>query len=272
MTDLAQMAPGEGNTISSPVRKVTRVSSSKRWCFTYNNYPNDWVAQMAQGLDGCQWIGVPEVGESGTPHIQGYVEFPVKVRPAGYKGMPKQIRWEKCRGTRGQNVVYCTKGGVVGKEGNLKVPRQMKFPWENNMKTWQKDIIELIKEDPDDRGIHWYYGDGNIGKTDFCKYLCARHNGIVLSGKGADVRNAVCTYLKDTGEFPELCIFPIPMSFNTEYLSYESLENVKDMFFYSGKYEGGAVNGPRPHVLVFANSEPDYSKMKADRWVVKEIS
>jgi len=284
MTDLAQMAPGEGNTISSPIGKVKRVSGSKRWPFTWNNYPEDWVAQMAPGLDRCDWIGVPEVGESGTPHIQGYVEFPVKVRPIGYKGMPKEIHWgdeygKPAKGTRAHNIGYCTKGPnnipfswTVGKEGNLKVPRQMKFPWENNMKDWQKDILEMIKEDPNDRGIHWYYGDGNIGKTDFCKYLCARHNGIVLSGKGADVRNAVCTYLKDTGEFPELCIFPIPMSFNTEYLSYESLENVKDMFFYSGKYEGGAVNGPRPHVLVFANSEPDYSKMKADRWVVKEIS
>lgn len=280
MTDLAQMAPGEGNTISSPVRKVTRVSSSKRWCFTYNNYPNDWVAQMAQGLDGSQWIGVPEL-YTDTDHIQGYVEFPTKVRPIGYKGFPKEIHWgdeygKPCRGTRADNVGYCTKGPgnipfsyTVGMEGNLRIPRTLTFPVMD--KWWQLQVLSLIKETPDDRKIYWYWGEGNIGKTTFCKYLVVKHKAIVVSGKGADVRNAVCTYLKDTGMHPDLVVFPIPKSYNTEYLSYEALENVKDMLFYSGKYEGGQVAGPSPHLIVFANEPPDESKLWNDRWEVFEI-
>lgn len=260
---------GEGNTISSPSPYVRRVPPSKRWCFTWNNYPEDWVAPLAPGLDGSEWIGVPEVGESGTPHIQGYVEFPKKVRPAGYKGMPKEIHWEKCRGTRQENIEYCTKDGTVGKQGTLRIPRKVIFPEMD--RPWEKEILELIKTDPNDRKIYWYYGEGNIGKTEFTKYLVMKHGAIMVSGKGADVRNAVCTYLKDTGTFPELVVFPIPRSFNTEYLSYEALENVKDMCFYSGKYEGGQVCGPRPHLLVFANVPPDTTKLSDDRWVIRRI-
>ena len=43
------------------------------------------------------------------------------------------------------------------------------------------------------------------------------------------------------------------------------------MFFFSGKYEGGMVCGPNPHVLIFANDEPDTHKMSADRWIIKEL-
>lgn len=274
MTDLAPMAPGEGNTISSPdegnVGKIVRVAPSKRWCFTWNNYPENWLAPLAPVLDGSEWIGVPEVGESGTRHIQGYVEFPVKVRPIGYRGAPRDIHWEKCKGTRIHNVAYCTKDGVEGKQGTLKVPRQIKlidpsYPWE-------QDILKIISDEPDDRTIHWYWSEsGKVGKTSFSKYLTVKHGAIPVSGKGADVRNAICTYLKDKGETPDLVVFPIPRSYNMEYMNYEALENIKDMYFYSGKYEGGVVCGPCPHVFVFANEEPDYGKISEDRWKVIKI-
>jgi len=54
-------------------------------------------------------------------------------------------------------------------------------------------------------------------------------------------------------------------------MSYTGMEEIKDMFFYSGKYEGGMVCGRNPHVMVFANEPPDYDKMSANRWKVTEI-
>lgn len=271
---------GEGNTISSPSNptqgKMKRPSGAIRWTFTWCNYPTDWVAQLAHVLDGeVGWIGVPEIcPTTGTPHIQGYAEFKSRVRPAGYKGLPKQIHWgdkdgKPARGSRADNIEYCTKSGVVDKAGTLRVPRKMTFPEMD--RPWELEILDIIKEEPDDRTIHWYYGDGNLGKTTFTKYLAAKHGAIIVSGKGADVRNAVCTFLKDTGSFPELVVFPIPRSFNTEYLSYEALENIKDMCFYSGKYEGGQVNGPCPHLIVFANEPPDEHKLSSDRWRINKI-
>tara|TARA_A100001015_G_C14977737_1_gene708050 strand:- start:150 stop:989 length:840 start_codon:yes stop_codon:yes gene_type:complete len=277
--DLAHVGTsGEGNTISSPstVGPTKRPSGAPRWGFTWNNYPEDWVAQLARVLDGeVGWIGVPEIAPTTlTPHIQGYVEFKKRVRPAGYKGLPKEIHWgdansKPARGTRTENILYCVKDGTEGKAGTFRIPRTMIFPEMD--KDWELEILELIKEEPDDRTIYWYYGEGNIGKTTFTKYLIEKHGAVMVSGKGADVRNAVCTYLKDTGSFPELVVFPIPRSYDTQYLSYEALENVKDMCFYSGKYEGGQVCGPCPHLFVFSNEQPDISKISSDRWKIKCI-
>lgn len=43
------------------------------------------------------------------------------------------------------------------------------------------------------------------------------------------------------------------------------------MLFYSGKYEGGMVCGPSPHLCIFANERPDLIKLSSDRWKVFEI-
>lgn len=265
---------GEGNTIPPPILvdepepKRKRPAGAKRWCFTWNNYPADWLAPMAPGLDGSTWCCGEEVGE-GTPHLQGYVEFVAKVRPVGYRGFPLEIHWEAARGDRAQNLRYCAKEGGRW-HGNLKKVREIKFIDPNLW--WEQEILKIVDEDPDDRTIHWYWSTaGHVGKTAFTKYLVGRLDAIILSGKGADVRNAICTYVKDKKTFPDICVFPIPKSHDEHYVSYEALENCKDMCFYSGKYEGGAVVGPCPHLIVLCNFAPDQAKLSSDRWHVVKI-
>ena len=125
--------------------------------------------------------------------------------------------------------------------------------------------------EPNDRTIYWYWGEGNLGKTSFCKYLTIHHEAIALGGKGADMRNGVVEYVKTNMITPELVLINIPRSFDTEYLSYEGIENIKDMYFYSGKYEGGMVCGNSPHLFVFANAPPDTRKLSNDRWEITHI-
>jgi len=98
-----------------------------------------------------------------------------------------------------------------------------------------------------------------------------KYGAIALSGKGNDVRNGVVNYMKENGQTPELVVFPIPRSHNVDYVSYEALENIKDMYFYSGKYEGGMVCGNCPHLIVFANQPPDTFKCSMDRWKIVNI-
>ena len=266
---MAPAGSGGGNTISPPHGKAKRCTASKRWAFTWNNYPQDWVALLAPAFDGAKWIGGLEVGENGTRHVQGYVEFPIKVRPVGYKGIPTSIHWEKARKSRETNVAYCAKEATTIK-GNLRLPRVPKFPEFN--KPWQVEALDVIKTEPDDRTIYWYWShEGKLGKTTFAKYLAIEHNACILAGKGADVRNGALTYKRDAGRYPDLCVFPIPRSFNSDYLSYEAIENVKDALFYSGKYEGGTVADACPHLFVFANFPPDETRMSTDRWVIKNI-
>jgi len=211
-----------------------------------------------------------EVGEAGeTPHIQGYIRFETKKRPLEiFKSICDWVAWFSAKGTAEQNLKYCSKENAPF--FMLGFPKPVKTI--DPSYQWEKDIIEIIKDEPDDRTIHWYWSEeGCAGKTSFCKYLTVHHGAIALSGKAGDRRNGVIEYTKKNNDTPKLVCIPIPRSFNTDYLNYEGIENIKDMYFFSGKYEGGMVCGNCPHVFVFANEPPDLSKMSRDRWMIHQI-
>lgn len=262
---------GEGNTETSPPRQI---SPAKRWLFVLNNYTQSDIDEIVPTLDMlCKVYGFSkEVGESGTPHLQGYCEFINKVRPRSI-GLSKRIHWgdkdgKPCKGSRQDNINYISKDAPIAHSKGI--PKSVKLIKPDY--DWEQEVLELIKEEPHDRLIFWYWSkEGNKGKTSFCKYLSVKHGAIALSGKSSDMKNGVIQYKETNGLLPELILIPIPKSFNTDYLNYEGIEAIKDMYFYSGKYEGGMVCGNPPHLFVFANEPPDTSKMSGDRWVIRNI-
>lgn len=268
MCKLSSTSTGEdGNTKSS-----SRISASKIWCFTINNYKKKTIDSLVSLYPKeCEFLGFQkEVGEEGTPHLQGVIKFTKPVRPMTYVKLCCKPHWEKCRNFEASKD-YCRKDDTREKDTE---PYVFPKPYNINIKLydWQEKIVKIIEKEPDDRTIHWYWSKkGNVGKTTFCKWLTINHGAICLHGKGSDIRNGVLDYKIKNNNYPVLCVFPIPRSYNEEYLSYEGLENIKDMYFYSGKYEGGMVCGPCPHLFVFANCEPNLNMCSADRWVVREI-
>ena len=138
---------------------------------------------------------------------------------------------------------------------------------------YQQKILDILKKEPDERTIHWIAGSsGNEGKTTFCKYLVRFHNAIMLGGKSADMKNGIIEYKKTNGYTPELILINLPRSFNKDYLSYTGIEEVKDMLFYSGKYEGGMIDGNCPHLIIFSNQTPDAKLLSPDRWQIWYIT
>lgn len=261
-----------GNTITnSPCKQI---APSKRWCFTVNNYDIDTVKEISSIVpDLCDvYIVAKEVGKKGTPHLQGYCEFKNKCRPKNLFKNGNKFHWEKAKGNRNQNFEYCKKEDDLIMSAGHRVKRPVKILSVDQLRTWQTEIIDIVNKEPDDRTIYWYWSKkGNIGKTTFCKYLTIKYNALPLAGKGADVRNGIVEYVKNYNDTPELVVFPIPRSYNSEYLSYEALENIKDMYFYSGKYEGKPICGNPPHLIVFSNHPPDTGRMSIDRWKIMEI-
>jgi len=69
----------EGNSISSTREDVKPlvIAPSKRWCFTYNNYTGPLLTLLSEILNiNCSIVFYSkEIGESGTPHAQGYFEL-----------------------------------------------------------------------------------------------------------------------------------------------------------------------------------------------------
>lgn len=277
-TEIVPEVPEDlGNTSCQipPVASKKQISPAKRWVFTLNNYTEDEISSISSiVLDSCsKWIISKEVGEKcGTPHLQGFIQFKVKKRPIGVFGNPR-IRWKKSKSeaTDMHQVIYIEKDGdVIAKHGMPTQPKPIKLITPD--RPYQKFILDILKTDPDERTIYWFFDyKGGIGKTSLSKYLVVNRGACIMSGKSADVRNGIVEYKKSMGDTPEIIVYNVPRSLDKKYLSYEGLENCKDMCFYSGKYEGAMIVGNAPHLIVFANEPPDVHKLSADRWKIYEV-
>lgn len=267
-TDSSDSSKGKsGNT--------KQISPAKHWCFTLNNYTEDDIAQLLLINSSTVPVLVFQEEMETTPHLQGCLSFQTKGRAFGL-GLSKKIHWEKKSkySSLYEARFYCADPDKRAEHGKVWLrgwrPRRI-VKTINPVRKWQQDLLEIVKEEPDDRRIYWIMGEGGVGKTSFCKYLTIKHGAICLSGKASDMKNGIIEYTKSHGETPELILINIPRSYNSEYLSYEGIESIKDMYFYSGKYEGGMVCGNPPHLLIFSNEEPNFEKVSADRWNFRKI-
>ncbi len=259
---------GEGNTKTSPKKQI---SPAKRWCFTLNNYTEKEISSISSKINSQCSLGIigKEVGEQSTPHLQGYFEFKTKKRPKGIFNN-NRIHFEKCKGNRQTNIDYCSKEGNIIFRLNVSEPYSIDISlnkWETYI---QKNILDTK---PDERSIYWFWENkGCAGKTVFQKWITLNYpNIIVTSGKIGDMKNGVLTYIQNTNMYPKVVLVNIPRV-NSGHVSIAGLECIKDMFFYSTKYEGGQVCGPNPHIIVFANEEPEYHKLSEDRLKVFNIN
>jgi len=95
---------------------------SRRWCFTLNNPSLEESAEFALVCDSdvvryaCYG---DELGEEGTPHIQGFVIFNKPVRLSGVKKLLLRAHWEKTMGTSEQAATYCKKDGKFVEFGEI---------------------------------------------------------------------------------------------------------------------------------------------------------
>lgn len=273
----AMSAIGEGNTKPLPKQRKKQVNPSKRWCFTLNNWTEDQLSAIVRECDEfcAKAVIGAEVGESGTPHLQGYVEFKVKQRPLSkMKGMEGKAHWETAKGSTIENYEYCTKDGDVKYLKGIEKPVPLKILKDSQLYPWQSAIVRLVETEPDDRSIHWYWeSKGNVGKSALVKKLCAEKGAVICSGKSADIKYSICQYKEAKGVYPKLVIYDVPRT-QQKYVSYTGIEEVKGGCFMSSKYECGQVVMNCPHVLIFSNREPEYydalgdPTVSLDRWKV----
>lgn len=87
------------------------------WCFTLNNYTEEElqdVRRIEESNEDVTYVCFGrEVAESGTPHLQGYLEFKQKIRLGGVRRLRGMGRahLELRRGTQDQAIDYCKKDG-----------------------------------------------------------------------------------------------------------------------------------------------------------------
>lgn len=142
------------------------MSQSKRWCFTVNNFSDEDVDRV---LDLCPPVAKylivgQEKGESGTPHLQGFVVFETAWRFNRVKRFLPRAHIEPARGSSREAADYCKKEGSFEEYGEC--PEDTRFSADSNAERW-KAARELAKvgnfdDIPDDLYIRHYNSFHNI--------------------------------------------------------------------------------------------------------------
>ncbi len=265
-----------GNTkTESNCKKDTR---ARRWVFTLNNYTKKDIDTLNTAFQAwkCSYVYQEEIGEAETPHLQGCFSFRnAKKFSTIKKVLSDRIHLEKCKSWK-QSIAYChkedTKNGEIYHSKDIIIP----IPIEDRLKDlklrpFQKEILSLISKVPDDRKIYWYWEPkGNIGKTSLAFHICLKYKALYLSGKGNDCKYGIVQYIEKNKNMCDIVIFDYVRS-QEEYISYQAIEEIKNGIFFSGKYESGMVMYNPIHMIIFANFEPDETKLSKDRWCIKRI-
>lgn len=254
----------KGNTKQEPA-KVS-------WCFTLNNYTTEEVNDILSwssksSINYCKYIifGKEICPTTGTPHLQGYLKWGKKKRFTELKKINPRISWKAAKGNKDANNLYCDKDRDYYIDGRkIRQPKVLK---KEELRGWQRKIVDICETEPDDRTINWIWDDGNFGKTACAKYIYTHFKCVFVNGKSADIKCAIARYYEANHYYPDIVLWLAPR--NAEgYINYGTLEEIKDGLIFSGKYESGCFLMPCPHIFVFCNFEPDLSQLTEDRWNV----
>jgi len=250
------------------------VCKSRKWCLTLNNYTETEHSDMLKIFTMKNWshIVAEEVGTNDTPHLQIYVEAKNAIRFTALKKLFPRAHIEVAKGNKTQNLKYCMKDGKYVTNMEVPhIPKKLRDPLDGKeLFPFQKTILELIKTEPDERKIYWYWdATGCQGKTTLAKHICMNHNALYVQGKATDIKYGVLEMIAKKGEI-DIVIMGLPRSYE-DYVSYDAIESVKDGIFFSSKYESGMCIFNSPHVIIFANFPPKTEKLSADRWVIERL-
>lgn len=184
-----------------------------RVCFTINNYTDQDILDLNGNKHLTYLVYGREVGENGTPHLQGYCETVNRAEITWWKRkVHATAHFEPRRGTLEQAVTYCKKDGNVHEQGEAKPDRGTGKGKRNDLELVKKiimtehgsmiDIINqctsyqalrgaeiMLKYRPLQRGykpriVHWYYGPTGLGKTRAAyEEATAGEGGLWISGR-----------------------------------------------------------------------------------------
>lgn len=265
-----------GNTVTSfspsPQQKKRQQSGKVHWIITIN--VTAWDSSNTRSLK--EWLKIHskanvwqiEKGESGNLHIQLTMSLREKKRLTWLKNHFSKIA--HCEEVKALDKAfdYCQKS-----ETRVAGP----YYWPEQVNTtaieddlagvelyeWQRKIIEIIKEKPHPRKIHWIVDQiGNKGKTSLVRHILLNYEAVLLDGNKKDMAYAW------NGE--PIVLFNFSRSKEGK-VSYDALESLKDGVIFSSKYESKQKIFNRPHVVCFANWTPDIERMSLDRWEVLSL-
>lgn len=172
--------------------EVAIMSQTRKWCFTLNNWTDAEVG-ILRSLQVVYLVFGFEVGDSGTPHLQGYIVFEKNQRLSAVKKILERAHWEPSRGSSSQAADYCKKDGKFEEFGTLPksageaggeaqrerykraweaakggdmdaVPEDIRIRHYRTLKEIRKDYMAKPVDADGVTGV-WIYGPAGVGKS-----------------------------------------------------------------------------------------------------------
>lgn len=242
------------------------MASANSMCFTVNNYTDDdWNTDFSKWK--CSYfICGREIGEEGTPHLQGYVEWnSSKNFTTVHKLFKGRGHWEKRKGTPEEASEYCKKDGNFKEIGKLSEQGKRSDLDEIGQMIIEKTpLIEIAKKHPGDfirynKGfialkntlsedrktkpkVFWLWGTSGVGKT-----YTATHNHSTYYIKDG-------TMWWDNYDQEEAIIID---DFDGKW-PFRDLLRLLDHNKYQGQYKGGYVKINSPYIYITCEFPPSH--------------
>lgn len=261
---------GEGGNTGNPPPPKISVNQCSHWCFTINNFDKKDIEILLTHIESKKYIFQHEKGESGTDHLQGYIHLKEPMRLTELKKFIN-CHWENTKSIKG-SIAYCSdplkREGKIWSKG-IKIKESLKILDETSFYPWQKSLTSIIESEPNNRDIIWIYEEeGNVGKTAYAKWAWQELCACVFKA-GISKSDLVNLLMKEA--ITECIILDIARS-KSHIFDYSILEEIKDGFIQTGKYEGGTKMFNSPHVIIFSNEAPNIDKLSKDRWKIYKIN
>jgi len=226
------------------------------WCITINNYDESTLPGMFEHSAVAYSIRGFEVGESGTPHIQGYVAFRNRRRLNQVTAIFVGCHAEKKRGTVRQAIDYCKKDGKFIEYGEA--PAEQTSAANEVTRQRYARAIELAKEDrlhefeQEDPELYTrFYAtykriayDNRIKPADLPDVCGMWYYGVSGAGKTTQARTSYPTaYIKDRtkwwdGYTGQECVIMDDVSKYHVALG-DMLKDWGDKYSFKAEYKGG---------------------------------
>lgn len=140
---------------------------------------------------------------------------------------------------------------------------------------WHKEFIESTKDRPNKkqrRQVTWYYDKkGGAGKTMLARYLKITEPNKWFVAKDMGTSKDAATVISNalaSGWTSHGMIIDFPRSAENHKRIYSYIEEIKDGFVTTQKYQGTTCVFNVPHLIIFANWLPKFYMLSRDRWNV----
>lgn len=241
---------------------------SRDWCFTLNN-PRDTDEEALQELDFKYLVYGRETGESGTPHLQGYIYFSnARVGRAVIKALPRGCYVAKRMAKNpGDAIEYCKKDGNFVELGDRPATQEEKGQRGKEAARWAikkartGDLSAIEEEEPglflqygprleslfvppnqplDVLEHEWWVGPTGTGKSRLLWELYPDHYGKRINKWWDGYKRQEVVAIEEWS--PEAK------------LTAQSLKQWADHYPFQGEIKGGSMQGLRPRkIIVLSN-------------------